>query len=80
MPPHRHLAPPERLLGTLPDGSSLSAFLPEIDGNASRRDVRRRAAIASTLVTALELARGADGTLALEPERQWAPIRVHRRD
>jgi hypothetical protein len=70
----------ERLLGTIPDGSPLVADLPEIDGNDPRRDVRYRAAIASTLVAALELARGGDGTLALDQARPWAPIHVHRRD
>jgi len=70
----------ERLLGTLPDGSPLVAFLPEIDGNDPRRHVRCRVAIASTLVAALELARGGDSMLILEQERPWAPIHVHRRD
>jgi segregation and condensation protein A len=70
----------ERLLGTLPDGSPLVAFLPEIGGTDPRRDVRCRAAVASTLVAALELARGDDGTLILDQERPWAPIHVCRRD
>ena len=68
----------ERLLGILLDGSPLVAFLPEIDGNASRRDVRCRAAIASTLVAALELARSGDGTLTLDQEQPWAPIYFER--
>ena len=68
----------ERLLGILPDGSPLVAFLPEIDSTDPRRDVRCRAAIASTLVAALELARSGDGTLTLDQEQPWAPIYFER--
>jgi segregation and condensation protein A len=70
----------ERLFGTLPDGSPLVAFLPEINGNDVQGNLRCRAAIASTLVAALELAKGDDGTLTLDQERPWAPIHVSRRN
>jgi segregation and condensation protein A len=66
-----------RLLAELPDGSPLAAFLPKIDRDALKRPLRRRAAIASTLIASLELAR--DGTVALEQDGDWMPIRVGRR-
>jgi len=65
-----------RLLAELPDGSPLAAFLPKIDRDAPKRPLRCRAAIASTLIASLELAR--DGTVALEQDGDWMPIRVGR--
>jgi len=66
------------LLGGLPDGGSLSAFLPKIDVAAPDRERRCRAAVASTLLAGLELAR--QGTLTVEQEDFWLPIAIHRRD
>ncbi len=66
-----------QLLGTLPDGSPLAAFLPTIGGEDAK-DLRCRAAVASTLVAGLELARG--GALTLGQDAAWAPIAVHRPD
>jgi len=66
-----------RLLAELPDGSLLTAFLPKIARDASKRPLRCRAAIASTFIASLELAR--DGTVALEQDGDWTPIRVGRR-
>jgi segregation and condensation protein A len=66
-----------RLLAELPDGSLLTAFLPTIARDAPKRPLRCRAAIASTLIASLELAR--DGTVALEQDGDWMPIRVDRR-
>jgi len=66
------------LLGGLPDGISLSAFLPKIDVAAPDRERRCRAAVASTLLAGLELAR--QGTLTAEQEDLWLPIEFHRRD
>jgi segregation and condensation protein A len=66
-----------RLLAELPDGSLLTAFLPKIGRDAPKRPLRCRAAIASTLIASLELAR--DGTVALEQDSDWMPIRVGRR-
>jgi segregation and condensation protein A len=63
-----------QLLGALPDGSPLTAFLPEADGAESRRALRRRVAVSSTLVASLELAR--TGTLALDQDAPWTPIRL----
>lgn len=62
----------ERLLGSLPDWASLEQFLPDsVLGPAERR-----AALASTLVATLELAR--DGALKLRQERPFGPILVGR--
>jgi segregation and condensation protein A len=60
------------LLGSLPDWTSLDQFLPDnIDGS-----LERRAALASTLLAGLELARG--GAVRLRQERAFGPILVRR--
>ncbi len=64
------------LLGSLPDWSSLDQFLPDRLG----APLQRRAALASTLLAGLELAR--DGRLRLRQEAAFGPIllrqeRVH---
>jgi segregation and condensation protein A len=67
-----------RLVGSLPDWSSLTAFLPEnlSDG------LERRAALSATLVAGLEMARG--GGLVLRQDQSFGPILVrkgeHERD
>jgi segregation and condensation protein A len=71
------LAQLARLLDVLPDGSPLEAYLPTIPRDAPRRALRQRAAVASTLIAALERAR--DGALSLEQEAAWQPIRLTRR-
>ena len=58
------------MLGTLPDWTLLQGFLPE--GLAD--PVERRAALASTLIAALETARG--GTIDLRQETSFGPILV----
>jgi segregation and condensation protein A len=64
----------ERLLGSLPDWASLEHFLPEqLVGREERR-----AALASTLVASLEMAR--DGGLRLRQERPFGPVLVGRPD
>ncbi|MBX6743303.1 MAG: segregation/condensation protein A [Acetobacteraceae bacterium] len=62
-----------RLVGALPDWSVLQRFLPEglVD------PVERRAAMASTLVAALETARG--GGIELRQDRAFGPILIRRR-
>ena len=50
-------------LAAAPDGGPLAAFLPTIAGDDPGRTLRCRAAVASTLVAGLELAR--DGAVAL---------------
>ena len=57
-----------RLLGSIPDWSSLEAFLP--DNMASPTE--RRAALASTLIASLEMAR--DGALRLRQDAAFGPI------
>jgi len=66
------------MLDGLPDGGSLSTFLPKIDVAAPDRELRCRAAVASTLLAGLELAR--QGTLMVEQEVPWASIAVHPRE
>jgi len=72
------LARMDRLLGELPDGSPLAAFLPAIGGGGPGRTLRYRAAVASTLIAGLERAR--DGALALDQAAAWKPILVRRVD
>lgn len=60
------------LLGSLPDWTSLERFLPEGAGSP----LQRRAAMASTLVAGLELARG--GMLRMRQEEHFGPILLHR--
>ena len=72
------LARMDRLLGELPDGSPLAAFLPAIGGADPGRTLRCRAAVASTLIAGLERAR--DGALALDQAEAWKPILVRRVD
>ena len=68
----------DRLLGELPDGSPLTAFLPAIGGEDPGRTLRCRAAVSSTLIAGLERAR--DGALTLDQAAAWTPILVRRRD
>ena len=67
-----------QLLGALPDGSPLTAFLPEVDGADPGCALRHRVAVSSTLVASLELAR--TGTLALDQDVPWTPIRVQHQE
>ncbi len=60
------------LMGSLPDWSTLDAYLPEGLGTA----LERRGALASTLLAGLEMARG--GAVRLRQEAAFAPIEVRR--
>jgi segregation and condensation protein A len=60
------------LVGSLPDWTSLDEFLPEMLGSP----MERRAALASTLLAGLEMARG--GTVRLRQEEAFGPILVRR--
>jgi segregation and condensation protein A len=62
-----------QLLGALPDGSPLTAFLQTAGGAEPGRTLRCRVALSSTLVASLELARA--GTLALDQDAPWTSIR-----
>jgi segregation and condensation protein A len=67
-----------QLLGVLPDGSPLQAFLPQLGTTQPDRALRASAALSSTLIAGLELAR--DGALALDQDAAWTPVRVRRHD
>jgi len=60
------------LVGSLPDWSTLEEFLPD----SLESPTERRAALASTLLAGLELAR--DGTVRLRQEEAFGPILVRR--
>ena len=60
------------LVGSLPDWSTLEEFLPD----SLESPTERRAALASTLLAGLELARG--GTVRLRQEEAFGPILVRR--
>ena len=66
-----------QLLGVLPDGSPLTAFLPTVGGAEPGRTLRCRVALSSTLVASLELARA--GTMAVDQDVPWTPIRCSTR-
>ncbi len=66
------LARLQKLLGSLPDWSSLEEFLPDNLENG----LPRRAAISATLVAGLEMARGGD--IHLRQETDFGPILVHK--
>jgi segregation and condensation protein A len=57
-----------RLVGSLPDWSSLEQFLPE----GLEDGIPRRAAISATLIAGLEMAKG--GSLQLRQEQIFGPI------
>lgn len=67
-----------RLLPELTGRTGLAAFLPVVTSGAPDRELRCKAAVASTLIASLELAR--DGTLALDQDASWMAIEVQRRD
>jgi segregation and condensation protein A len=62
----------QKLLGSLPDWSSLEQFLPD----NLESGLPRRAALSATLVAGLELARGGD--IQLRQETDFGPILVHK--
>lgn len=64
----------ETMLVERPAGAALTAFLPAVAAEHADRDTRCRAAVASTLVAGLELARG--GALRLGQQEPWAAILV----
>jgi len=62
------------LVGNLPDWATLEQFLPE----ALSSPLERRAALSSTLLAGLEMARG--GAVRLRQEEEFGPILVRRGD
>jgi segregation and condensation protein A len=67
-----------QLLGVLPEGSPLQAFLPQLGSDEPDSVLRARAALSSTLIAGLELAR--DGVLALDQDAAWTPVRIRRHE
>ena len=63
-----------RLLGERPGGAELGTFLPAVDASTPERELRCRAALASTFVAGLELAR--KGALQLDQHRRWEAVIV----
>jgi segregation and condensation protein A len=61
------------LMGQVPDWTELSTFLPE---EPTAEPLARRAALASTLLAGLEMARG--GAIALRQDELFGPIMVKR--
>ena len=66
------------VLGSAPGGvgAELGAFLPRIGPAASEREVRCKAAVASTFLAGLELAR--DGGVLLDQDRPWTAIHLQQ--
>ncbi len=62
------------LVGNLPDWATLEQFLPEMTGTP----LERRAALSSTLLAGLEMARG--GAIRLRQEQEFGPIHIRRGD
>jgi segregation and condensation protein A len=62
-----------RVLGELPSWAVLQRFMPD---DAALDPVERRAALASTLIAGLEMARG--GALELRQDRAFGPIMLRR--
>ena len=67
-----------QVLDTAPDGggAEFDVFLPRIGPGAPERELRCRAAVASTFLAGLELAR--DGGVLLEQDRPWTTIQARR--
>lgn len=64
------------VMGTLPSWAVLQRFLPEAEALGALDAVERRAALASTLVAGLEMARG--GAVELRQDRAFGPILLRR--
>ena len=62
----------ETVLTEHSDGAAFGVFLPTVGADMADREVRCRAAVASTLVAGLELAR--QGQVLLGQERDWGEI------
>jgi len=65
-----------QVLGALPSWAVLQRFLPEGEALSGLDTVERRAALASTLVAGLEMARG--GAVELRQDRAFGPILLRR--
>ena len=65
-----------RTLETRPEGGVLASFLPKLHGAGPEKELRCRAAVASTFLAGLELAR--DGTLNLRQGEPWLHVHITR--
>ena len=63
-----------RMLEARPEGGTLASFLPQVDERGADKELRCRAAVASTLMAGLELAR--EGMLVLEQDQPWLEIEL----
>ena len=63
-----------QMLETRPEGGRLDSFLPEVEGAGPEKALRCRAAVASTFLAGLELARA--GALGLQQDEPWRGIRL----
>ena len=74
--PPQAMARLRRLAAELPDGSNLLSFVPTLPSDGPDLPLRKRAAVAGTLVASLELARGLG--ISLHQEGNFTPILVRR--
>ena len=74
--PHQAIARMRAILGKLPEGGDLLGFLPEIAADWPDRTAHLKAAIASTLIAGLELARHAQADL--QQDETFGRITVRR--
>jgi segregation and condensation protein A len=72
--PSLALARMRGMLTAQPGGGDLLGFVPRLSPDQPHRQFRTRAAIASTLLAGLELARGAE--VSLDQDVAWGPIAV----
>ena len=63
-----------RMMAERPGAAELGTFLPAVDASTPERELRCRAALASTFVAGLELAR--EGALQLDQHRRWEAVIV----
>ena len=63
-----------QMLEARAEGGTLASFLPQVDGRGADKKLRCRAAVASTFLAGLELAR--DGTLTLQQDQLWLDIEL----
>lgn len=66
-----------QILAARPIGGALGSFLPAVAGEGEGRELRARAAVASTFLAGLELAR--DGTIAIDQELPWQDVLISGR-
>ena len=60
------------MLAARPEGGMLASFLPQVDGVETEKELRCRAAVASTFMAGLELAR--EGMLGIYQEEVWQEV------